>query len=173
MSTADDPRAEPRAQPKTTELPAVPQWAAELVIGVKALNASVTERFDSVDKRLTELAGSDKTLTDQMTDLDTEFRDMRTRQRSAEDDIRRLSMRTKDTNVNASKQDLEQAAQLAQEREAREALATKVDALTATQETQLAILTRLDKIASNPLVKTIVTILGTALATWAASKGLK
>jgi hypothetical protein len=49
----------------------------------------------------------------------------------------------------------------------------EVAALTKMQETQLAILGRLDKVASNPLVKTVVTILGTALATWAASKGLK
>lgn len=67
----------------------------------------------------------------------------------------------------------EQDAQLAQERAAREALATEVKALTTMQETQLAILGRLDKVASNPVVKTVVTILGTAFATWAASKGLK
>ncbi len=72
-----------------------------------------------------------------------------------------------------SQMDLEHDAQLAQERAAREALATKVDALTETQQTQLAILSRLDKITSNPLVKTVLTILGTAFATWAASKGLK
>jgi len=72
-----------------------------------------------------------------------------------------------------SQMDLEHDAQLAQERAAREDLAAKVDVLTETQQTQLAILSRLDKITSNPLVKTILTILGTAFATWAASKGLK
>lgn len=73
----------------------------------------------------------------------------------------------------ASQADSEQSSQLAQEREAREALATKVDELTTSQSVQLAILHRLDAITSNPQVKIILTIAATAMASWAASKGFK
>lgn len=71
-----------------------------------------------------------------------------------------------------SSADADGAAQLAQERMAREALAVEVADLKKTNETQLAILARLDKVASNPMVKTVVTILVTILGTWAASKGI-
>lgn len=50
-------------------------------------------------------------------------------------------------------------------------LSVKVDELSKTNETQLAILARLDKVASNPLVKTVMTILVTVLGTWAAAHG--
>jgi len=79
-----------------------------------------------------------------------------------------------------SSHDSEQDAQLAQERAAREAVAAelasvkaKVVDLSASNEVQLAILTRLDKVASNPHIKLILAVLGTAATTWLASKGLK
>jgi hypothetical protein len=52
-------------------------------------------------------------------------------------------------------------------------LQSKVDALTQTQELQLSILTRLDKVTSNPQVKIILAVMATAAMSWAASKGLK
>jgi len=52
-------------------------------------------------------------------------------------------------------------------------LTTKMDALSTTQDVQLAILGRLDKLASNPSVKIILTVAATAIASWAASRGLK
>lgn len=52
-------------------------------------------------------------------------------------------------------------------------LAKKVDELTVTQQTQLEILKRLDAITSNPHFKVILAVVATALASWAASKGLK
>ena len=64
----------------------------------------------------------------------------------------------------SSKIDLEQAAALAAEKEAREALTVKVDTL-------LAIGTRLDKVTSNPTLKVIVGMLLTAAVTWLAGKG--
>ena len=64
----------------------------------------------------------------------------------------------------SSKIDLEQAAALAAEKEAREALTVKVDTL-------LAIGTRLDKVTSNPTLKVIVGMLLTAFVTWLAGKG--
>lgn len=51
-------------------------------------------------------------------------------------------------------------------------LAVKVDALTASQDLQLTILSRLDKVASNPLVKTMGAMLATAVITWLASHGV-
>jgi hypothetical protein len=68
--------------------------------------------------------------------------------------------------------DVEQAAQLAQERTAREELALKVDSLHASQETQMAILGRLDAVARNPLVKTMAAMLATAAITWMAAHGV-
>jgi hypothetical protein len=49
--------------------------------------------------------------------------------------------------------------------------ASKVDRLTATQDIQLAILARLDKVASNPTVKVIAGMVATAILTWLASRG--
>jgi hypothetical protein len=64
-----------------------------------------------------------------------------------------------------SSHDLEQDAQLVQERAAREALAAKVDTL-------LAIGERLDKLAKNPIAKVVGTILAFTLAGYAASHGI-
>jgi len=54
----------------------------------------------------------------------------------------------------------------------REAIAAEVADLKATQALQLAILARLDKVASNPTVKVLGGMLATALVTWLASRGL-
>ena len=70
-----------------------------------------------------------------------------------------------------SKADLESMAQLAQEIAARKELAVKVDDLTATQATQLSILTRLDKVTSNPTVKVLAGMIATAAVTWLATHG--
>ncbi len=125
-----DPRAEPPEQPKTTQLPAVPEWAVELTKSVKL-------GFSTVNVQLEELKGTDKTLTDAMTEMDAEFKDMRTRQRSAEEDIRRLSMRTKDTNVATSKADLEIEAKHAAvliELAAEKAKTARLEATSATKD---------------------------------------
>jgi ABC-type phosphate/phosphonate transport system ATPase subunit len=71
-----------------------------------------------------------------------------------------------------SQHDAEQSTQLAQEKAAREALATKVDELSASQDVQLAILGRLDKLAANPTVKVLLFALGTIATGYLASKGL-
>lgn len=85
--------------------------------------------------------------------------------------LERRADTTSDRVKQQSSSDLSQDAQLAQERVAREELAAKVDALTSTQATQLAILGRLDKVASNPTVKVLFGMLATALVTWLASHG--
>ncbi len=73
--------------------------------------------------------------------------------------------RNSDRARSASQMDLAHDAQIAQERMAREALSEKV-------ETLLGIAKRLDKIASNPLAKTLAAMLATALVTWLASHGV-
>ncbi len=52
-------------------------------------------------------------------------------------------------------------------------LAVKVDGLTQSQAVQLAILSRLDKLAEKPAVKVILFALGTIATGYLASKGLK
>ena len=150
---------------KTVELPSVPDWAVKLT-------EKVVGGFTAVNIRLDGLEGTDRRLADEVNSMGIDLKDLRAADRRHEDDIRRLSERTKDTSLTASQNDLEAAAQLAQERAARETLDAKVDSLTATQETQLAILGRLDRVAKNPLVKTLAAMLATALITWLASHGV-
>ncbi len=71
-----------------------------------------------------------------------------------------------------SNADISNEKALADEIVARATLAAKVDALSVTQETQLAILSRLDKVASNPLVKTMAAMMATAVLTWLAAHGV-
>ena len=144
---ADDPRAEMPEQPKTTQLPAVPQWAVELMAGM-------TKGFKETNANLELVATDLGVLKERVGILESE----RTKLSGG---VRGLSTT-----------DAEQAAQLAQERMAREAIAAEVADLKATQALQLAILARLDKVASNPTVKVLGGMLLTALVTWLASKGL-
>ena len=71
-------------------------------------------------------------------------------------------------------------AQLAQERASREELAKKTDSIASevatlrqTNDVQLAILSRLDSITSNPIVKTLAAMIATAAMTWLAAKGIR
>ncbi len=140
-------------QPKTKEIPAVPEWAIELTrsvkIGIAELRADVA------------LVSNDLGIVkDRVSILESHKNDQDMRATRTSAGVRSLSTT-----------DAEQQAALAQERAAREALATKVDRLTATQEIQLAILGRLDKVASNPTVKVLAGMIATALLTWLASHG--
>lgn len=88
-----------------------------------------------------------------------------TRQEVRMDDVEvRLSHNSMRAKAESS-HDMEQDAQLVQERAAREELATKVDAL-------LAIGERLDKLAKNPAAKAIGAIVTFALVAYAASHGI-
>jgi hypothetical protein len=150
----------------TVRMEQVPDWAV-------ALSQSVNVGFRSVNERLDKLEGSDKSISDEVQRLSRDVVDLRADGRRFDEDIRRLSERTKDTSARASQGDLEQASQLAQEKVAREALAAEVADLKATNATQLAILGRLDKVASNPLVKTLGAMLATALITYLATHGIQ
>lgn len=190
----DSSLSEATEQPRTVELPAIPQWAIEL-------QTSLRGGFTAVNSRLDSLEGANRNVSDEVSRLRREVVDIRSEHVRHDEDIKRLSLRTKGTDARTSENDLEQIAQLAQERAAREALANahaatdaKVEALasahattaekvneTATQvtdiaktnEAQLAILSRLDRVASNPTVKFIVGMLATALVTWLASHGIR
>ena len=83
------------------------------------------------------------------------------------------SERVKKLAGESSNADLSNEAALAGEIVARTTLEAKVDELTKSQSVQLAILGRLDKVASNPQVKIILAVLATAATTWLASKSLK
>jgi septal ring factor EnvC (AmiA/AmiB activator) len=88
-------------------------------------------------------------------------------------DLEAARSRTSNRVREVSQSDLNQEAQLAQERSAREELAKQVASLAESNQVQLAILTRLDRLAANPHVKIILAVLATAATTWLASKGLK
>ena len=142
------------AQPKTTELPAadpvligIADLAREMR-GVRADIALVSSDLGIVKARVTILE-------------------------SHRNDSDERAARTSNRVEQASEADLAHESKLAAEIVARGELAAKVDALNASQELQLAILGRLDKIATNPHIKLILAVLATAAMSWAASKGLK
>lgn len=95
------------------------------------------------------------------------------RQSDLEEWRRHTSERVRGIATQTSDADLTQAAKLADEIVARQELAKKVDSLDAKQDMQLAILTRLDSVAKNPLVKGIAQALGIAFLTWLGMRGIK
>lgn len=137
----------------TVELPKVPDWAIELVKLTKLVKANT----DLIAGDVTGLKADVRAL--QKWKLETEATTV------TSDRVRALATET------TSHADLEGLSQLAQERAAREALSLKVDDLTSTQAVQLSILTRLDKVASNPTVKVLAGMAATAALTWFASHG--
>ena len=162
---ADDPRAEPPDQPKTTQLPAVPPWAVELMQVSKANFQELKAGQESLAREL----GADIKLVSN--DLGI-LKDRVGILESARNDGEQRLARTSGGVRQLSTTDAAQAAQLAQARMAREALAEQVAQLTTTQATQLAILTRLDKITTNPTVKVLAGMAATAILTWLASHGV-
>jgi septal ring factor EnvC (AmiA/AmiB activator) len=141
------------AEKPTTQLPAVPAWAVELTQSVKSGIAELRADVALVSNDL-------GVVKDRVAILESFRNDQETR-------ASRTSARVQQSQAT----DLEQAAQLAQERAAREELAREVADLTTTQATQLAILTRLDKITSNPTVKVLAGMAATAALTWLATHG--
>jgi len=160
MIPADDPRAEMPEQPKTTQVPREDILQAQL----KQLLDRVGEGFGKVDVLVvdvTRLTGTVELVSNDLGIVKDRVTILESERSKLSGGVRGLSTT-----------DAEQAAQLAQERAAREAIAAEVADLKATQALQLAILARLDKVASNPTVKVLGGMLLTALVTWLASKGL-
>lgn len=133
----------------------------EVLTGLIAqLTATVVNGFRSVKADMDLLSG-------EFNLMKTEHRAMQRWQHTADERFRRHS----DAKQLGSATDLSHDAKISREIIARQELAMKVDDLVDKQDTQLAILVRLDKITSNPIVKTIATILATAITTWAATRG--
>ncbi len=151
-----DPRAEPQERPTKEIIPPSP-----VEIAIAKLSAAVEAGFREarVDGAL--MRNDISNIKDRVGTIESWKNDHDAR-------ASRTSLKVQQ----ASEHDLAHDAQLSQERTAREALATKVDELDTKQDTQLAILARLDKVASNPLVKTLAAMLATALITWLASHGV-
>lgn len=72
-----------------------------------------------------------------------------------------------------SEHDLTHDAKIASEIVARQALEMKVDGLVAATSAQTAILQRIERLASNPIVKQAATAIGAAILTWLAAKGYR
>jgi hypothetical protein len=183
----DEKQRDPPAQPPTVKFDAPPPWAIEL-------SMNVNQGFRAVNVRLDTLEGSDKSIADEVSRLRRDVVDVRSENVRHDEEIRRLSTRAKVMIERGSDADMAIESQLMQERTAREALATshamtservaataeKVDALDLKQDQQLknqeasfAILARLDKVASNPLVKTLAAMIMTAVITWLATHGVR
>lgn len=153
------------AQPKTRELPA----ADKTEIMFAELKVLVTTRFNELDAKVERLEGNLALTSGEVGVVKSELVTIHEWRGSIEERLKNNSQRAKAMTDGDRAQD----AQLAQEITARQALAAKVDVLEQKTDAQTAILERLDKIASNPLVKQIAAAAGTAILTWLTMKGLR
>jgi hypothetical protein len=160
--------ATPPQQPKTTELPAVPAWAIELTHSVKSGIAELRADVALVSNDL-------GVVKDRVAILESFRNDQEQRATRASAGVRSLSTT-----------DADHEAQLAQERAAREELATKVDALTTktdalakghedviretVAQTQILVNTAaaVSKFVATPTVKIIGGVLFGIVSTWLA-----
>ncbi len=131
-------------QPPTTRLPA----PSPVEIAIAKLAASVDQGFLRMSQDISLVSSDLGIVKDRVTLLETE-------RAKFSGGVRALS--TSDGN---------QSVQIA-------ALTASVDGLSKSQELQLAILGRLDRVVANPSVKIILGVLAMAAASWAATKGLK
>lgn len=126
---------------------APPDWAI-------ALTERVTQGFTSVNQRLDTIESNVDLQGVTVRDVQQRMTAQETRMNALEDRQASNSMRVKD----GSKVDLAHDAAIAE-------LKTKVDE-------SLAILTRLDKVAANPMVRRVAYAVGVALLAWLSAKGL-
>lgn len=138
----------------TLEIPKASE--TEILIGeIRSLRVGQETGFRQVNLSLDLMAGDIRRAHQRIDANDEELRALAGRQSSN-------SMRVRE----ASQQNLEQDAELAKEKLAREALAAKVD-------TVLAIGTRFEKLIDRPLVKVLGFILLSAATTYAAAHGIQ
>jgi hypothetical protein len=154
------------AQPKTLQLPAADKneiLLAELKVLMVSGFKDLDTKVDRLEANL-ELQGGEIGLVKKEVALIFEWKG------DVEQRLKNNSTRAQ----SAHGIDMEQSAQLAQERSAREELATKVDALTtAIVDIVVPILKRIDALTKNPLVKVIVVLATAVIGSYAASRGLK
>lgn len=163
---ADQPEAKPTLQIPKAEIAEGLLRSVERAVTVGF--ADVKQRLDSQDTQLEMVMKEGQRTNSRLTLIEGRVEDVESRMSRASTGVRGLSQT-----------DATHDAQLAQERSAREALAIEVAAVKADvtavkteMSTQTAILTRLDKVASNPTVKVILFALGTIATGYLASRGL-
>ncbi len=113
------------------------------------------------------------TLHKRFAGVDGSIAELRSRQDRVEELRANTSERVRGVIRQTSEADLSHEAKLSEEIVARRTLEEKVDALDAKQDTQLAILTDIRKLAQNPIVKQVATAVGTAILVWLGTKGLR
>ena len=143
----------PESKP-TTKLAPVPEWAVEMT---KSMKEGFRQTNANIDLVSTDLS----IVKDRVAIIESWKNDSETR-------MTRTSGRVQQ----ASQVDLEQAAQLAQERAARESLAIEVAAIKAETSTQTLLLAQLLKLTEKPVVKLVLTAVGSAVLSWLAAKGI-
>ncbi|HXG69976.1 MAG TPA: hypothetical protein VNJ04_05105 [Gemmatimonadaceae bacterium] len=154
MSSRDDMPA----QPTTKQIPA----ADPVQVLLLQLKSSMDTGFRETNANIDLLSGD-------LTSVKAEVRAIQTWKGEQEARSTRTSHRVQQV----SDADLEQSAQLAQERSAREALATKVGDLDHKQDVQLALLKQLVKLTEKPVVKLVATAIGTAILGYLSARGLR
>ncbi len=172
---AEDKRLEPPDQPVTKELPAADTMSIQLaelkvllVSGLGQLDTKMVFGLRDLNTKVDRIELSQELQGDVISKLKAADDILFVWKAEMEQRMKSNSIRAASTSVT----DMEQSAQLAMERVAREALAEKVDDLTQSQKVQLAILTRLDKVAKHPTVKLVLLLLGLYLAGLLGSKGI-
>lgn len=130
----------------TTQLEKVPAWAV-------ALTEKVQHGFSEVKADISLVANDVSIAKDRIGVVENRVKQL-------EDRSETNSVRAR----GASEVDMKHEAVIAD-------IVVKVDSLTKTQETQLAILTRLDAVAANPMVRRVAYAVGAAVLAYLASKG--
>lgn len=151
---SDAREEQPEGKP-TTQLVAVPVWAIELTQAMKSGIAEVRADISLVSNDLS-------IVKDRVSILESHRSDQEARATKLSGGVRGLSQT-----------DLAHDAQLAQERLAREALASKVDKMATETSQQTLLLAQLLKLTEKPVVKLALTALGSAVLTWLSTKGLR
>jgi hypothetical protein len=147
MTTPIDPRAEPPEQPKTAEIPAVPQWAIELTQATKAGLARIETRQDEQGEKLDLCVHGLRTVTTEVEEQRAELRDFREWKGGVDERLKSNSMRAR----GASQVDMEHSAQLVHLTEVVGKAITKANV------SQTAVLiTELKKAAETPTGKRLI-----------------
>lgn len=152
MTNNDDPGS------STQTLPAIGPELALLIEMKREMHAGFRETNANIDL-----------LSGDLTTVKAEVRAIQTWKGEQEARANSNSMRARQP----SQFDMEAAAQLADERVARETLSAKVDALDGKQDVQLELLNTLVKLTEKPVVKLVFTAIGTAVLGYLTARGLR
>lgn len=143
----------------------------------EAILAAIGALDEKFDKRFGELKKADEHHVEELQRLGSEQRALR----KDVDELRSETKRTFDAERHAIKattdaivEHVDKSAKAFQEKAADiEALKAETAQQSAELAKQTAILTRLDAVAANPMVRRVAYLIGLAIAGWLASKGIK